>query len=140
MEIFIGIIVALWVLSIPALWIALFVRRDGSTELRMRLVALEQRVAALQWTLESAAATPPATPPESHPTPPPADEPPPAPAIAAEPASVPAPSPVEHAPGFGYAAGAASAPRESVEQWIMRRWAVWLGALALALGGVFLVK
>jgi uncharacterized membrane protein len=139
-EIFIGIIVVLWVLSIPALWIALFVRRDGSTELRMRLAALEQRVAALQWTLESAAATPAAIPPESHPTPPPADEPTPAPAIAAEPASAPAPSPVEHAPGFAHAAGAASAQRESVEQWIMRRWAAWLGALALALGGVFLVK
>lgn len=34
----------------------------------------------------------------------------------------------------------AAAPRESFEQRLTQRWAVWAGGLALALGGIFLVK
>ncbi|KQR73288.1 DUF2339 domain-containing protein [Rhizobium sp. Leaf341] len=31
-------------------------------------------------------------------------------------------------------------PRESFESWLGARWAVWVGGIALALGGIFLVK
>ncbi|MET0359024.1 MAG: DUF2339 domain-containing protein [Pararhizobium sp.] len=31
-------------------------------------------------------------------------------------------------------------PRESLESWLGARWAVWVGGIALALGGIFLVK
>ncbi|TCQ12424.1 putative membrane protein [Rhizobium sp. PP-F2F-G36] len=48
--------------------------------------------------------------------------------IEAEPASVP---PEETEP---------QKPRESLESWLGARWAVWVGGIALALGGIFLVK
>ena len=44
-------------------------------------------------------------------------------------------------PGAGRACRRAPAvPRESLEERVMRRWAVWLGAVALVFGAYFLVK
>lgn len=115
---------AVAVLSIPILWLVVLTRHDPTLELQERLRRLERRVAAL----DAAAADPQAP---SAPAPPPA-------ALAATPAPSAAEVP-EAESAMAPAAGPAE-PRPSIEEWIMRRWAVWLGALALALGGVFLVK
>ncbi|HYM26810.1 MAG TPA: DUF2339 domain-containing protein, partial [Steroidobacteraceae bacterium] len=135
-------------LSIPVLWIIVLSRGGG--DLRPRLDALEQRLAALRVTIDRLAASVPAPPaapvPEqaAHTAAPPliaappevTASPPPHPAMPPE-AVAPAPPRPSVSPPT---AAVPRPPRESWEQQIMRRWAVWLGALALALGGVFLVK
>lgn len=60
-----------------------------------------------------------------------ADLPPPEPA---------GPGGASDGPGIQLSTGAASGHRRSVEQTLGTRWTVWVGGLALALGGVFLVK
>lgn len=46
----------------------------------------------------------------------------------------------EETPALSTEAASASAPKESFESLLGARWAVWAGGLALALGGIFLIK
>jgi uncharacterized membrane protein len=127
-----GAIIGIAILSIPVLWIVVLIRRDGDTELAARVGRLEGRVAALQHALDGArSASPAAAPAPAAPT---AVEPAPPEAVESPPSPLPpVPTP---APGVA----AAKPARERIEELIMRRWAAWLGGLALALGGIFLVK
>ncbi|HEV2551068.1 MAG TPA: DUF2339 domain-containing protein [Stellaceae bacterium] len=131
-----GAILGLAILSIPALWIVVLIRRDGDRELASRVGRLEGRVAALQHALDAAQSAPPAAAPA--PAAPTAVEP--APPEARAPESPPPPLPAVPAPHAASGTAAAKPARERIEELIMRRWAVWLGGLALALGGIFLVK
>lgn len=130
-----GIVVFIAILSIPALWIVVLIRGDGNPELLARLARLEARVAELQRNLSAlppapAAAAPPSANAAAAVAPlPDAIAPPPQPTSPPPSSSTPARAPA-----------AATPQRERLEELIMRRWAVWLGGLALALGGIFLVK
>ena len=108
--------------------------------LRGRVELLERRLAAAEAELRAAAisATLPRAPPESHAAPepielPPRPEPgrtvPPIPATGAEPVPPLAAPPSGPPP-----------PRRQFEEQLGTRWAVWIGGLALGLGGVFLVR
>ena len=132
-----GIVVVIAVLSIPALWIVVLLRRDGDTELSGRLARLEARVAELQHALGAAAA--PLHAEASAPPPPPVAVPTSAEAPAAKPSEITQPPPAPP-PSPAPPVVTVTPARERLEDVIMRRWAVWLGGLALALGGIFLVK
>jgi uncharacterized membrane protein len=131
-----GILIGLALLSIPALWVVVLSRAGKTAELERRLARLEARLAttapAPSASPAVSAAPSPAPPPEPAPIVAAAPEP-----IAAEPAS---PSPPIAAPPPRPAPRPQPAPRRSFEDLVMRRWAPWLGALALILAGVFLVK
>ncbi|MGE5201186.1 MAG: DUF2339 domain-containing protein [Acidobacteriota bacterium] len=62
-----------------------------------------------------------------------------APIVAPAPVEAPIPQPAPLPPPAAPASPPA-AERESLEERVMQRWAVWLGGVALALGAVFLVK
>jgi uncharacterized membrane protein len=131
------LLLGLLVLSFPIIAIVALVKTVNINE---RLRAFEARFAALE--LQAAGAAPIVPPIVARPTPPapeppsPAAEAPPAPPPAAEPAS-PAPPPVETEPPPVEAAP----PRViSFEEKFGTRWTVWIGGVALALGGIFLVK
>src|SRR5690348_16599598 len=124
-----GIVVFIAILSIPALWIVVLIRGDGNPELLARLARLEARVAELQRDLSALPPAPAAA------APPSADA---AAAVAPLPDAIASPPPSSPTPAP--APAAAMPQRERIEELIMRRWAVWLGGLALALGGIFLVK
>ncbi len=149
----IAILVALAVFVPP---IAALARASA---LNRRLTALEREVAALRLASARGAAVPSlASEPRAAPPEPEAEVPQPKPAAKAEPAlplePAPAPAPAaapEAAPEPPLAAAEPAAPapvfvatpavaRASFEQRLTERWAVWLGALALALGGIFLVR
>jgi uncharacterized membrane protein len=72
--------------------------------------------------------------------PPPAGEPPPEAVVAPEPAAAAEPQPVPEAEEPVATAAAAPAPRPDLEALLTLRWGVWLGAVALLLAGVFLVR
>jgi uncharacterized membrane protein len=127
-------IVGVVFLSIPALWIVVLLRRDGETELAARLARLEARVAELQRA-DAARPAPPSTAPPA-----PSVQTAPEPALAKPVDPPPSAVPAASAPLAASAAAAATPSRERIEELIMRRWAAWLGGLALALGGIFLVK
>ena len=100
--------------------------------LRRAVVGLQEHVMELSQrpSTQRPQDTPPAATPEPA-VPPQAAEP------APEPTTPPAPEP-EAAP---IVAPPTPAPRQvDLEQTLLGRWSVWLGAVALALGGVFLVK
>jgi uncharacterized membrane protein len=94
-------------------------------DLQTQLYALSRRIEALEAKNRPEAAAPPAHPaivaPASHT---------PVQSAAPQPSAAPAPKP----------AAAAAHALARVEEQLMRRWLIWLGALALALGAVFLVK
>ena len=131
-------LIVLAILAVPAAAIAaFFMALSAGNRLRLleiRLVALERRIAGgatvapepeptIIWTPPELAAEPPPSPPIEEPVAaaaPEAPEPPPE----AEPA--PAPQPAR--------------PRASFEERFGTQWVVWVGGLALALGGVFLVR
>jgi uncharacterized membrane protein len=141
--IFFGIVAALGVLSIPVLWVVVLTRCDNGAELRPRLAALEARVAALQRALDNAGlaeASPPATPAPATQAASPAPRPASPPFAAAEQPAAPRTAAPPAKPAAAARPPAKRPTRESIEELIMRRWVVWLGGLALALGGVFLVK
>src|SRR5215470_209269 len=139
----IGIIVVLEVLGLPILLVLYLGERSRVAQ---RLNALNQELARLRTAIAAReAGTPaPATPaPAVMPAP---AAPPPAAAPVA-PAAVESP-PVPPARVIAAASDWANAksaskpavPRESLEERVMRRWAVWLGGVALAFGAYFLVK
>ena len=137
------LLLGLLLLSFPIIAIVALVKTINITD---RLRALEQRFAALERRVAAApGAAPP--PPET-----PAAEPP-EPAAAAEPVSPQEPPPEpEAAPPEPVAAPPAAAPPAqgaaqaepeyvvSLEERFGTRWTVWIGGVALALGGIFLVK
>jgi uncharacterized membrane protein len=122
------LLLILLVLAIPVISIVALVMtlkaRDGVRRLEARLAALEATRAA------PASVTPTAEPVPAAPAQ--APEPPP---ITIEPVAAPEiPEPVAPAP-------TAPAPaRASLEERFGTQWVVWIGGLALALGGIFLVR
>jgi uncharacterized membrane protein len=122
------------VLAFPVLSIVAFVMalRRGADIRRLqdRVGLLEARLAASPPPLagQVAPATEAAPPPIREPLAEPAPAPEPA---AAAPSLTPPPPSTVQAP---------AAPRPGLEEAIGTRWAVWVGGLALALGGVFLVR
>lgn len=138
----------LMILAIPVMGIAGFFMALNA---RRRIATLEQRLAAL----ESGGSSPavavagspasPAMPLTAEPSPVAPDE---TPADPAAPEAAPAPETPTSSEGFDIppepapasAAAVPSRPRQSLEEVIGTRWAVWLGGIALAFGGVFLVR
>jgi uncharacterized membrane protein len=130
--ILLGVLVVVEVLGLPVL-VVLYLNERGRTA--QRIEALARELAALRP--PPAGTSAPVPEPVAPPVMPAAPTPPfPAPPVEAPPAPAPeivaAPAPPAAAPP--------AAPRESLEERIMRRWAVWLGAVALAFGAYFLVK
>ncbi len=129
MESYIALLVVL-VIATPFAAIAGFViamnQRTKLQGLEKRLAFLEMRAAG-QTTPPVAMAAPPAPPMRQELESPPIVE---KPAAAELP---PPPTAQVHPP-------VQSPPRPSVEEWLGARWAVWVGGLALALGGIFLVR
>ncbi len=125
------------ILAPPVLGIIAFVR---TSRLRREMAELRQTIAALQGGVPLRAPAPAAAPPapeEGAPLAPLLPEP--APVVAA-PVATQAEIPLAAAAPPQVADMPAAAPRESFEQRLTQRWAVWAGGLALALGGIFLVK
>src|SRR5262245_40456235 len=148
MEVLIGLIVLL-LLGAP---IAAIVALVKSAALGARVRGLEFRLAALERAVSAATAGPTAR--ASSPSPQPATGPiapepkrakhepveqePAAPPPAPEPKPAPAAtSPIAPEPA---AQAAPAAPAMSLEERLGTQWAVWVGGLAVALGGIFLVR
>ncbi|KAA2241213.1 DUF2339 domain-containing protein [Salinarimonas soli] len=131
--------IVLLALALPAMAVAGFVMALG---LRARTAALELRLAGAEAELTRLRGSAPAAPfvPPVVETPP-ATEPAPevmaAPSEAPTPSTVPPPFPEEVAPP---PMPPPAAPRPGFEERLGARWAVWVGGVALALGGVFLVR
>lgn len=145
-------------LAIPA-GIAVLASRAATRDLRQRVQRLEVLLAALDkqmfdLAVRAARQERPGPPPAAKPTPPSAPEPTSA-GTTAEPTAAP-PSAPEPTPGAepprtsswssvpiapaGLPATAPAAPRQSLEERLGAHWAVYAGGLALALGGIFLVR
>jgi uncharacterized membrane protein len=132
------------VLGLPILAIVAFVM---ALDLKGRMNRLEKRVESLAieigrgWTV--AATGRPTTPGEGMPAQA-APEAPPAPAEPAAPPETPHPAePPESAQEPASLPTPATPPRkrrESLEETLGARWAIWVGGLALTLGGIFLVR
>jgi uncharacterized membrane protein len=125
------VLLGLIVLSFPIIAIVALVKSVGLGD---RLRQLELRFAALE-ARGTAGAAPPAPSPE--PTPSAAAAAPPLPPAEAEKRAEPppvAPEPVVTA------APQPAAPEVSLEERFGTRWVVWVGGVALALGGIFLVR
>ena len=133
------VLLALLLLAFPIIAIAALVKSVGLSE---HLRRVEARLAALERGI--AAATPPAPAPPTHEPIPPAAEPTTsvpepetpskeAPALPERepPIAVPIAPPPQPAP---------IAPRMSLEERLGTQWAVWVGGLAVVLGGIFLVR
>ena len=133
------VLLALLLLAFPIIAIAALVKSVGLGE---HLRRVEARLAALERGI--AAAAPPAPAPPTHEPIPPAAEPTtsvpepetpakeaPAPPEREPPIAVPIAPPPQPAP---------IAPRMSLEERLGTQWAVWVGGLAVVLGGVFLVR
>ena len=115
---------AILFLAIPVISIVALTTALGSRE---RLQQLQQRVAAL----EAARSAPPPTATPAEPAPPPPVTPPRAePAAVQPPPEIPVPPPPR----------AAAPPSATLEERFGTQWVVWIGGLALALGGIFLVR
>jgi len=137
------VLLGLLVLAFPIIAIVALVKAIGlGDQLRrvdVRLAALERQLA----TLPPAAAAPPPepTPPVSEPAPlvaEPAAEAPAAPSAPPEPEpAIAATSPIAPPPS---PPTAPTEPAMSFEERLGTQWAVWVGGIALALGGIFLVR
>ena len=114
-------------------WRAVRKLRGDVLTLRHAVVGLQERV--MELTQRPAAPVQPESPPPAM-APEPA-KPPETVESTAEPASAPVPE-VEISPPAPQAVPTTN--RADLEQTLLGRWSVWLGAVALALGGVFLVK
>lgn len=96
---------------------------------RGRIEALERTVAGLQAALGSGPRPEAVAEPEAGPAPVPASE--------AE--AVPAPEPAPHEPALASVEGPPEPP-PGLESRLTGRWLIWIGGVALALGGAFLVQ
>ncbi|MCZ8097683.1 MAG: DUF2339 domain-containing protein [Burkholderiales bacterium] len=137
------VLLALLVLAIPVMAIAGFFMALNA---RRRIAELEQRLAIMEAGQPAGATTAAATPTTfaddvaSVPAEPAAGQPAEPPAVDS---AVPPfqPEGADAAPPEpAIAAAVAAPPRQSLEEVIGTRWAVWLGGIALALGGLFLVR
>lgn len=149
MELIIPVLLALAipVCGVAGFFMALAQRRDAKL-LQAQLAGLGGRVASLEDKLRSAAPRaseseaieeePEAAPPEAVPeeTPPAVAPEPTAPPPFARPKSWRETAPVTTVP----AAAQVAQPGPDVEETIGTRWTVWVGGVALALGGLFLVR
>ena len=115
------------ILAIAALVVALNARSDAH-ELRLRILKLE--AGAPEGATPAAALAPPATPAR---TPPPMPEPPPIEAAVSGSSPLPPPLPIPASPP-------PARPLTTLEERFGTQWVVWIGGLALALGGIFLVR
>jgi len=140
MESLIALIVLL-LLAVPVIAIVALVRTiglgDRLSRLELQLTMLDRGVPAAASPPQAPVPAPPirepvpppapaAAPPEREPIVPPAAEPPPA---------APPPPPATTVPPI-----AAAPPAMSLEERLGTQWAVWVGGIALALGGIFLVR
>jgi len=142
---FIGALILL-VLAVPVIAIVALVKAVGASD---RILRLERRIGELESRLAEAIRATPARPPEEAPEQPSqrAAEPEPLPETVATPiaeqepptAPEPEPEPVSE-PTPQTSTPASSFPAPSFEERFGTRWVVWIGGLALALGGIFLVR
>jgi uncharacterized membrane protein len=145
------LLLGLGILALPVVAIAALVLSIGN---RKRLAMLDQRFGAIEYRLAGLAglAPPSAAPPDVVPAPP-APEPvrQPEPIPQAEPAppsettaegatGEPAPPETTPEPAPVAAPIRATTPHMSLEERLGTQWAVWVGGIALALGGIFLVR
>ena len=133
------VLLALLLLAFPIIAIAALVKSVGLSE---HLRRVEARLAALERGI--AAATPPAPAPPTHEPIPPAAEPTTSVPEPETPAKE-APAPPEREPPIAAPIApppqpAPIAPRMSLEERLGTQWAVWVGGLAVVLGGIFLVR
>ena len=133
------VLLALLLLAFPIIAIAALVKSVGLSE---HLRRVEARLAALERGI--AAATPPAPAPPTHEPIPPAAEPT-TPVPEPETPAKEAPAPPEREPPIAVPIApppqpAPIAPRMSLEERLGTQWAVWVGGLAVVLGGIFLVR
>ena len=133
------VLLALLLLAFPIIAIAALVKSVGLGE---HLRRVEARLAALERGI--AAAAPPAPAPPTHEPIPPAAEPTTSVPEPETPAKE-APRPPEREPPIAVPIApppqpAPIAPRMSLEERLGTQWAVWVGGLAVVLGGVFLVR
>jgi uncharacterized membrane protein len=132
------VLLALLLLALPIIAIAALVKSVGLSE---HLRRVEARLAALERGIAGATRPAPAPAPPTHEPIPPAAEPTtsvpepakeaPAPPEREPPIAVPIAPPPQPAP---------IAPRMSLEERLGTQWAVWVGGLAVVLGGIFLVR
>jgi len=133
------VLLALLLLAFPIIAIAALVKSVGLSE---HLRRVEARLAALERGI--AAATPLAPAPPAHEPIPPAAEPT-TPVPEPETPAKEAPAPPEREPPIAAPIApppqpAPIAPRMSLEERLGTQWAVWVGGLAVVLGGIFLVR
>jgi len=148
-------LLVLLVLSIPVIAIVALIlsvgARNRASLLEARVMRLEQTIAQLRTASETTATgatpqqTPTAPPAEASPAPAAASPPKPAmdPGAAAPPSAPPKPATTAQGQGSTTAAPAsrkAKADGRSLEEKLGARWSVWVGALALAIGGLMLVR
>ncbi|HXW23809.1 MAG TPA: DUF2339 domain-containing protein, partial [Xanthobacteraceae bacterium] len=120
------------VLAVPVVALVAIALAVGA---KARVNALEARLRALEARLAPGAAAAP----EPAPAPAPPMAEPAAPTVAPPPAAAP-PPPQPPPPPPSPPAAAPPAARPSFEERFGTQWVVWVGGLALALGGIFLVR
>src|SRR6266852_3992445 len=134
------ILLGLLLLAFPIVAIVALVKSVGlGDQLRRvdaRVATLERRIAAGPAP-SAAGAEPPRPAPASPIAEPPVEKPAP-PVAAASPIAPPQAAPAT--PAAPMAASAPAAPAMSFEERLGTQWAVWVGGIALALGGIFLVR
>jgi uncharacterized membrane protein len=130
------VLLGLIVLAFPVIAIVALVKAVGLGD-RMR--RLEDRFATLEGRLAGAAAGP-APFPQSTEQPTPTEQAAPVAEPAAAPKVATAPTPDTVSPAAPLPAAATPETLASFEERFGTRWTVWIGGVALALGGVFLVK
>ena len=133
------VLLALLLLAFPIIAIAALVKSVGLSE---HLRRVEARLAALERGIAAATRLAPA-PPAHEPIPPAAE--PTTPVPEPETPAKEAPAPPEREPPIAVPIApppqpAPIAPRMSLEERLGTQWAVWVGGLAVVLGGIFLVR
>ena len=113
--------------------------RKGVASLQLEFSGLLARLSRLEDELDRLRGRPAQTEPAEAeaPIPAPAE---PETAAAAEPETLPEPVGPQEGPAVPPAPVAAAAPATTLEERLGTRWAVWVGGLALALGGILLVR
>ncbi len=126
-------------MAIGALWLAMSMR-SRQADLEQRLTTIEQRLTARAAGAAAAIAATPTEAPKSPVAQPPVAEIQPEPAATPEqPPTTPEPV-VSSVPPVAPPPAAQPTREQSFEESFGTRWVVWVGGLALALGGIFLVQ
>src|SRR5262245_10015886 len=122
-------------LALIALIVAFGARRGGAA-LQAKLIAIQDELRSLRAQVAALGPVPPASPSAG----PALAEPPPPLQPAPVETPIAASEPVAAEPETPPAARQPAAPAATLEERLGTRWAVWVGGLALALGGVLLVR